>query len=226
MALDDALDSYYNDDSAFAFGMELFIDLPPCLSPCPALLTLGAELFGNRFKLRFISHNKATGGGVSNTLEMRIVCIKRADRQTAWFKAKPLVIAGFTQDKQGLAFDRLLAQGKSKQFRAHPLPLKFWRHGHRRQVQPADVVAMKSIGKCYVGDGFAGMNANPFVDGSAVRVEFLHQSDFVFTAGKGALQKRVDLGTALDCQFLYFHTIASERPRFLDMVAYSSNMED
>jgi hypothetical protein len=74
-----------------------------------ALPALGAVQIGSRFKFRFVAHNEGGGGIVSNAQEMEIVFIKRANGQTAWFEAKPFVIAGFAQDKQGLVFDRFLS---------------------------------------------------------------------------------------------------------------------
>ena len=87
--------------------------MPSCMRYCSS------------FELGFITDNEAGGDGVSHAQEMRIVFIERADGQTAWFKTKPFVVAGFAQDKEGPAFDLLLPQGKSEQFSTHPLLLKF-----------------------------------------------------------------------------------------------------
>jgi len=156
-------------------------------------------------KLGSVADNAAVGDGIAHAQEMRVVGIKRADGQTAGLEAEAPVIARFAQDKQGLAFDRLLAQGKLEQFRAHPLLLKIGGHGHGGQVQAADVVAMVGRRKGDVGDGLVDMDAVPFVQGSLILVEPLHQLGFVVTAGKGALQQGVDLGAVLDRYFLNFH---------------------
>jgi len=154
--------------------------------------------YGSSHKLGLVTDVETGGDTVAHTQEMGVVRIEGADRLAAGLKAEALIITRCAQNKQRLAFDLTLPQGKPEQFRAHPLLLEIGCHGHGRQVQTADLPIMIGRGKGDVGNGLVDMKADPFMHNPAVLVEFLHQFGFVVTAGKGALQQGVDLGTVLD----------------------------
>jgi hypothetical protein len=131
-------------------------------SPWPAFHSFGRG-GRRRFEFRFIPHNETDVAVVPHAEEMGVVFIIRTDGVAARFKAESAEIVGLAIDKEWLAFDLLLPQNKSEQFRTNSLPLKFWRNRHGTQVQAADVVSVIGFGKDDVGDDPVGMKTDPFV---------------------------------------------------------------
>ncbi len=141
-------------------------------------------LFGCRLKLRLIADRKIGVVQIAQAHEIGVVSGVRTKGRTAGLKTEFLKKSGSAQNEQCLLLDRCLAQGKAQQFCAHSLFLKFGAHGYHRQVQAADLAALIGISKGDVGDGLAGVEADPFVEGFVSGVEQLHQGRFILALGE------------------------------------------